>query len=297
MPLPTEPWVRTPDFYYNPADISPNGERVKRPGRWNSGYFMAIGRDGTRYARTAWPPGYVFNDAGEQVCGFWIASRSTVCATTLLMPNGRCHNHGGIVRAGQRGSSYRGGDAIGLALQRGRYNPYLPERILERFEQAESDPEILSVKGEMSLMTVRIQDVIDRLDQGEAGELWSELRDMVVEYRREPDRAIKAQILARIFEYIFEGAEEYIGWQEIQRLAEQRRKLSETEQKRMVQLRQYMTAEQAMYLTSSLADIVVRNVTDPDTLERIRREFAGLITSGRPGPNQPEPITGTTATS
>lgn len=194
------------------------------------------------------------------------------------------------MHVGAANGQYTGGANAQRMRRQGRYDPYLPERLLDRFEQVERDPEILSVRGEMSLMTIRIQDVVERLDQGEAGAFWLQLRERVLEYRTEQDRTVKGRILADIFEAIRQGAEEYIGWQEIQRLAEQRRKLSETEQKRMVQLRQYMTAEQATYLASSLAEIVTRNVTDRTTLDNIRREFAGVLTSTHPASLRAESI-------
>lgn len=257
-----------------------------------------MGRDsGEMHPRTAYPPGYLFNDEGVQVCGYWMARRLRVCPVTILYPNGRCYGHGGRAQTGAANGQHSNGDSAARLRRHGRYDPYLPERLLERFEAAETDPDILSVRGEMALMTVRIQDVIDRLDQGESGELWSRLREMTAQYRAEQDLSVKAQILADIFQAIYRGAEEYLGWQEVQRLAESRRRLSETEQKRMVQLRQYMTAEQAMYLTSSLADIVVRNVTDPVALDRIRREFAGILTSTHPAALRAESIDGATVPS
>lgn len=66
-------------------------------------------------------------------------------------------------------------------------------------------------------------------------------------------------------------------WDSIVTLVEQRRKLVESERKRMLQLQQMITAEEAMVLVAQVLDAVRRHVLDRDTLAAIGREFEGLI--------------------
>lgn len=67
------------------------------------------------------------------------------------------------------------------------------------------------------------------------------------------------------------------GWPEIVSLIEQRRKLVETERKRLVEMQQMITAEQAAVLIAALTDAVRRHVDDPDALAAIASEFDRLL--------------------
>jgi hypothetical protein len=67
------------------------------------------------------------------------------------------------------------------------------------------------------------------------------------------------------------------AWQEIGEAIEQRRKLVESEQKRLVALQQVLTAEQALTLAGVLVQIVTKHVTDQPTLAQIVADLQALI--------------------
>jgi len=81
----------------------------------------------------------------------------------------------------------------------------------------------------------------------------------------------------RIGELILAGDADYSNWREIQALLEQRRKLSETERDRRVEMQQTMTVEQATMLVSRLVDIIRRNVSDRKELFAISQEIKTLM--------------------
>jgi hypothetical protein len=69
------------------------------------------------------------------------------------------------------------------------------------------------------------------------------------------------------------GAGDYAVWQEILDTTEARRKLVESEHKRLVAMQQMITAEQAMVLLARITDTVRKHVSDPSILAAISAEF------------------------
>lgn len=268
-------WPGTHAFHYEPPEFSPSGKRVKRPDHWHS-----------TNSKASWPPGYVFNEEGEQVCGYWNFRAEKVCKNNSLHPNGRCRFHGGKSPRGPANAAWVDGRT---QRKSNRYSAYMPERLLEKYEASEVDPELLSMRGEMALVTARISEILEKVDQGEAGALWFELRELAAEYRDSRDQDERSDLLSKMLATIDQGAQDYMAWQEAASLAETRRKLSETEQKRMVALQQYITAEQATMLIATLGDIVSRNIHDPAILANIRVELAGALTGGSGVPYRPSP--------
>jgi hypothetical protein len=67
------------------------------------------------------------------------------------------------------------------------------------------------------------------------------------------------------------------GWKEIYALLEQRRKLVETESKRLKDMQQMMTSEQAALLISAVADVIKQNVTDTEQRRRISEGITNLV--------------------
>ncbi len=75
--------------------------------------------------------------------------------------------------------------------------------------------------------------------------------------------------------------------EEIGAAIERRRKLVESERKRLIALGQYLTREQALAYTSALIQAVKRYVTDPETLRSVVAEFARLTGPAHPAGTAP----------
>lgn len=69
-------------------------------------------------------------------------------------------------------------------------------------------------------------------------------------------------------------------WEEIRNLIEQRRKLVESERKRLVELQQVVTADQAMLLIRAVVASVREHVRDPAILRAITEDLARLSVAG-----------------
>jgi hypothetical protein len=72
------------------------------------------------------------------------------------------------------------------------------------------------------------------------------------------------------------GGWDYEAWHDVQELIEQRRKLAESETRRLVTLQQMISAEQAMLLIGVVVDIIARHITDRQVLAQITTDLQGL---------------------
>jgi hypothetical protein len=212
-----------------------------------------------------------------KTCGARTKHDGTPCERSPVRGRTRCRLHGGRTLVGTASPTYRNG----------RYSIYIPERLRERYEAAESDQELLSLKSELALTDARLMDLLARVNTGESGQLWADLRRAHREFtgaRRGQDVPKMNVALARMEQLIESATDDHQAWAAIGGLIEQRRRLAESESKRLVALEQMLTAEQAMTLAHRVIDIVTRHVTDRQVLSAIVVEMKSLTeaTSGRP---------------
>jgi hypothetical protein len=82
--------------------------------------------------------------------------------------------------------------------------------------------------------------------------------------------------LALLGQAIDAGADDHDTWDAIIALTDQRRKLVESEAKRLQTMQQMISAQQAMVLVAALVDVVRRHVTDREVLAVISNEIRAL---------------------
>lgn len=187
------------------------------------------------------------------------------------MPNGKCYLHGGKSPAGLASGTFR----------TGRYSKALPARLLARYEQAQTDPDLLALREEVVLLDARLADVLSRVDTGESGALWKQARQAMHAFLRARVAGKKKEMheaLTALEDVITRGAADYAAWDEIASVIEQRRKLVESERKRLIEMQQTITAEKAMTLVQALLESVRQNVTDRQQLAAIQSDFVRLMT-------------------
>jgi hypothetical protein len=193
-------------------------------------------------------------------CGAKNKQNGGACQNAPVIGRTRCRMHGGKSLVGSACPHYR----------TGRYSAYVPERLRERYQQAETDQELLSLRGEVALVDARLADLLSRVDTGESGALWAELRRAYRAFtkaRQAGDDQTTA--LARVEHLIERAGQDHQAWAEIGTLIEQRRKLAESESKRMATLQQMLTTEQALSMVRAIVDIVTRHVPDRQALSAI----------------------------
>ena len=134
----------------------------------------------------------------------------------------------------------------------GRYSKCLPDRLVERYEEALNDAELTRLDNEIALVDARLQDVLERLRaDGEA---------------------------------VAGGRDESTAWGLILGLMEQRRKLVATERKHLADDERFIAIESLMVFMAALLEIIRRWVPDPETQKAIADEVR-LLMSGVDDPN------------
>ncbi len=186
------------------------------------------------------------------------------------MPNGRCRLHGGMSLAGVASPTFK----------HGRRSKYMPVRLVEHYKEGLSDPELLNLQDEIALIDARLNDVLGRVDTGEAGAIWRRVREAYLDFNiaTHDQNVIEARrAMDEIGRLTEQGVDDYAAWHEAQALIDQRRKLVEAEQKRRVAMQQMITAQEALVFAAAILDTVKRNVSDTATLSAIQADVNRLI--------------------
>ena len=196
-----------------------------------------------------------------------------------------CTVHGGLTPGGIASPNFK----------TGRYSKYLPQRLLERYQQAAQDPELLALREDIALLDARISELLSQVDSGESGKRWQELvrlRGEVLGVAQAGDRDQFRQVLQKLLETINQGASDFETWSEIVELLDQRRRLVETEQRRLVAMQQMITTEQAMTLVTALATSVRSHILShldhevaQDVLRAIQTDLTRLLNRGPGNPS------------
>jgi hypothetical protein len=167
----------------------------------------------------------------------------------------------------------------------------LPTRLLARYREAEKDAELTSLRSELALVDARVADLLSRVDTGESGARWQALLNTHRAFRRDKatgDVARMREALADFESRIDAGVPDYEAWTEIQELIETRRKLCDSETRRLVVLQQMITAEQLTVLLGVIVEIIARHVTDRQALSAIATDLQRLGHVGDPAYGLPD---------
>lgn len=193
------------------------------------------------------------------------------------MRGGRCRLHGGASLAGIASPTFR----------TGRHSKDLPAGLLDRYQLAHGDKTLIGLRDEVALVDARTGTLLQRLDGTGAGAAgWKSaaghltaLKDAIAAGGKDP-APFKAA-LAALDACIGKGIAEASLWTEILHLVNMRRKLVDTESRRLKTLHQMVTTDQAMAFVSALATSVREHVKDRKALAAIQSDIARLL--ARPG--------------
>jgi hypothetical protein len=181
-----------------------------------------------------------------------------------------CQVHGGRTLMG----------LAALCRKADRCSKSLPTRLAAAYERAAHDPEPLALRHELAIVDVRINDLLGRVELGEAGMLWRQARAawQTMKHVQAEGRPLRQTRAARELDGLLaQAGGDDAAWHEIIQLIEQRRKLVETEAKRLVAMQQVMTTEEAMRWVDTIVAILTRRVADRETLEKIILDLNALV--------------------
>lgn len=176
------------------------------------------------------------------------------------------------------GSSPRG--VAAHLFKTGRRSKFLPTRLAAQYKEALIDPDLVTLRDELALVDVRLNELLTRVDTGESGAAWAQLVKTVRELNvavRAGKASEMAEALNELDAAVARGASDRGAWNDVMRIVEQRRKLAESERRRLVDLQQMITAEQLMTYTGALLALVKENVTDKTILSNIGAGVRRLV--------------------
>jgi hypothetical protein len=176
-----------------------------------------------------------------------------------------CHLHGGKTPRG-----------FGLPqCKTGKYSKVLPLRLAQRYGEALTNPQLLSLKDDVAAAEARLVDLFSRIDTGESGQLWQGLREAADAFEAAlgaGDAIAIDRHWATIQRLVTQGSNDYQAWSEVYKVWETRCKLTQQETRMLLTQQQMVSVEQLTHMFSAITAAIQRSVVahaDEDVGRRI----------------------------
>ncbi|MDP9477423.1 MAG: hypothetical protein M3R38_17360 [Actinomycetota bacterium] len=195
------------------------------------------------------------------------------CEAWAMTGRDTCYHHGGKSPVAAGSPHYKDGS-------RSKYRAIFSGDALEHYAWAREDPRYLEMREEMAVLDTLFVEELKRARVGGGTALWEELGSAWERFkaaRPETDAATAGRCLRRVGELIEEGASRIAAQREALEIVERKRKLSETERRRIVDAERMITEAQAMSFVAVLGGIIRTHVTDQETLAAIHADIAKLV--------------------
>lgn len=213
---------------------------------------------------------------GRRVCG-GLCRDGSACQNTAVMANGRCRRH--------KGTAARG--VANPLTTSGRYSRDLPTRVLQRYESALADPELLSVRDDVALLQGAITDLMAELKEAEArpdlDQILGSVEKIANDWKSWDWTRMDGE-LAKLKEAITGRQSQRHAMREIRELIREKAQLVAQENRLLADRQQLITVEQYLVGMRALGSAVSRLVDDPVKLKLIDAEFRRLATVPDRGP-------------
>jgi len=184
-----------------------------------------------------------------------------------------CTVHGGLTPGGLASPN----------LKTGRYSKYIPANLTDRYEEAVSDPDILSLNEDVALLRSLVFKHLESMAAGDTHPSWKPAyaglqkvkkaiatgkEDLLLEGISELETVIMPNYRAAMAEDKVTGYIDQLG-----RIADKERRL-------LIDRQQVITVERMMLMITAIAAIVKQHVDDRNTLRDIQTGIQGLLVSG-----------------
>ena len=176
-----------------------------------------------------------------------------ICTNMAVTGMTKCRMHGGKSLRGAALPQYKSG----------RYSKSLPMQLAQRYEEARSNPRLLSLDDDIALTEARLAQLLEQVDTGESGARWQALREALEAFSAAMgvgDMAGMAAHFAELRRLVEAGAAQVGVWREVYEVVETRQKLVPAQVKTLQTLQQMLTVQQHMLMVGALTDAVVRAV-------------------------------------
>lgn len=195
------------------------------------------------------------------------------CKKHAMVGRNVCATHGGKTPRGIASPHFK----------TGRQSKYMPAWLRERYEAHLADPNLLSMADDVALLDARADELLEALATGNTADVWERLQETFAKFDTalHTNPANAQRHLVDLRGIVQEGGRAAETWQELYVLLEQRRKIAESEHKRLVSMDQMVTAGEVMALMMQVMDVIVRVVSDPRERAEVGRVILDI--TNRPG--------------
>lgn len=208
----------------------------------------------------------IANSTGEQ------------CRKNAVTGREYCRSHKGYVAAGTDHWNYK----------HGGYSKVIPHRLLETYEEVLENDRRNELTHEIALSESRLRDLLGRVDSGESGALWKNLRGMERRLRKMSwgiENADAADLLCEMLGVIRGGYQDYRAWEDAERWIARKTRLVESERRRAVEDEEMIRADEALALAAEWTQIVrtavEKYVGDPRQAQLVHDFIAAQIGGGQ----------------
>ncbi len=224
--------------------------------------------------------GYCVDPAtGQRICGARKSSGAPgPCKKRPYRSSlsGRCERHGGKSRKGIAHPLWKGAG----------YSKYMDGTLREDYESALNDETLLELRSEAAVVDTLIAQTFKRLKTGESGANWVAAQDAMRELLRvaqiqPPDPAAQSAALIALRSIIDRGVSLDQMEEKLIKLMETKRKIAESETRRLVMAKQFVTLEKEAAYLDALAAAVREYVEDESIRQLIQQKWSRLAIGHR----------------
>ena len=183
------------------------------------------------------------------------------CKLAAMRGKTKCRMHGGKSLTGKDSPHYK----------TGKYSKYLPDRMADRYEEALQEQDLISLSNEIALIDSQLTTQLEELQQrGANGETWAEARSLLADGD-----------LVRLERLLAEGGNSDAAiWNGVNGLIEQRRRLADTERRRLEGEEHSVKLDQVMLMFAAILEIIRRRVSDVDAQRAVAQDLRALMSKG-----------------
>lgn len=167
-----------------------------------------------------------------------------------------CENHGGRLKKYQARN-----------LKHGKYSKHLPTRLLAQYEESLQDPGMLDLSNEIALMDTKLAEELTQLEYGDVLAAMSMVRQARGLLEEED---VEIDLVRGLLDSAIEAANSSDSvWKSVLILVEERRRLVDTERKRLIDAGMYLSVAEANALLAYVVNTLVENVQDAEVLSMV----------------------------
>ena len=159
----------------------------------------------------------------------------------------------------------------------------LPQRMWGAYDDAMEDRHLLILRRDLAQTEARMEELLKIAETPECGFVWKSLQTAISNYQRAAARQEKGVIeleLNKVFDLVEKGNVHHSAWTEVERLTEQRRKLVESERRRMIEMHQMISVERVLGLMEKIAIVIDGIVDEREKKNAIAYGLKDLLTQG-----------------